>query len=88
MLVLATLALFGAETYQKPPKAELAEPMFRIAGLRINPKTNGLHRPTVIAGKETIEHVLWEKFAWFDKYVKNAGPPPAAVPTNNNNDNR
>ncbi|HLJ47406.1 MAG TPA: prolyl oligopeptidase family serine peptidase [Bryobacteraceae bacterium] len=23
-------------------------------------------------GKETIEHVLWEKFAWFDKYVKNA----------------
>ncbi len=25
--------------------------------------------------KETIEHVLWEKFAWFEKYVKNAGPP-------------
>jgi dipeptidyl aminopeptidase/acylaminoacyl peptidase len=24
-------------------------------------------------GKETIEHVLWEKFMWFDKYVKNAG---------------
>ena len=23
--------------------------------------------------KETIEHVLWEKFAWFEKYVKNAG---------------
>jgi dipeptidyl aminopeptidase/acylaminoacyl peptidase len=23
-------------------------------------------------GKETIEHVLWEKFQWFDKYVKNA----------------
>jgi dipeptidyl aminopeptidase/acylaminoacyl peptidase len=22
---------------------------------------------------ETIEHVLWEKFAWFDKYVKGAG---------------
>jgi dipeptidyl aminopeptidase/acylaminoacyl peptidase len=22
--------------------------------------------------KETIEHVLWEKFAWFNKYVKNA----------------
>ena len=30
-------------------------------------------------GKETIEHVLWEKFAWFDKYVKNAG---AAAPGN------
>lgn len=26
-------------------------------------------------GKETIEHVLWEKFAWFDKYVKNASVP-------------
>ncbi|MBZ5602786.1 MAG: prolyl oligopeptidase family serine peptidase [Acidobacteriia bacterium] len=24
-------------------------------------------------GKETIEHVLWEKFQWFDKYVKHAG---------------
>jgi dipeptidyl aminopeptidase/acylaminoacyl peptidase len=22
--------------------------------------------------KETIEHLLWEKFRWFDKYVKNA----------------
>jgi dipeptidyl aminopeptidase/acylaminoacyl peptidase len=22
--------------------------------------------------KETIEHLLWEKFQWFDKYVKNA----------------
>ena len=30
-------------------------------------------------GKETIEHVLWEKFAWFDKYVKNPG---AAAPGN------
>lgn len=26
-----------------PPIAELAEPMLRLAGLRINPKTNGLH---------------------------------------------
>jgi dipeptidyl aminopeptidase/acylaminoacyl peptidase len=26
-----------------PPIAELAEPMYRLAGLRINPKTNGLH---------------------------------------------
>jgi dipeptidyl aminopeptidase/acylaminoacyl peptidase len=24
-------------------------------------------------GKETIEHVNWEKLTWFDKYVKNAG---------------
>lgn len=25
--------------------------------------------------KETIEHVLWEKFQWFDKYVKNPSIP-------------
>ena len=30
-------------------------------------------------GKETIEHVLWEKFTWFDKYVKGA----ATSSTNN-----
>jgi dipeptidyl aminopeptidase/acylaminoacyl peptidase len=24
--------------------------------------------------KESIEHVLWEQFEWFDKYVKNAEP--------------
>ncbi len=28
--------------------------------------------------KETIEHLLWEKFQWFDKYVKNATVPKAA----------
>jgi dipeptidyl aminopeptidase/acylaminoacyl peptidase len=28
-------------------------------------------------GKETIEHVNWEKLTWFDKYVKNA--PPVSV---------
>ena len=28
--------------------------------------------------KETIEHVLWEKFQWFDKYVKNASIPKPA----------
>ena len=80
LLGLSALALFGAETYQKPSKtvldvfnapttpvlalspthdfalaaqpvvyppiAELAEPMLRIAGMRINPKTNGLHNTT------------------------------------------
>src|SRR6266545_7165079 len=29
-----------------PPIAELAQPMLRIAGMRINPKTNGLHNST------------------------------------------
>jgi len=76
----AFLLLFGADTYQKPPKAiadilnspttpalslspnrayalqgspvryppiaELSEPMLRLAGIRINPKTNGLHNTT------------------------------------------
>jgi dipeptidyl aminopeptidase/acylaminoacyl peptidase len=34
-------------------------------------------------GKETIEHVLWEKLTWFDKYVKNDGAANA-TPSNNN----
>ncbi|HWC99806.1 MAG TPA: prolyl oligopeptidase family serine peptidase [Candidatus Sulfopaludibacter sp.] len=80
MLFLPALTLFGAEQYQKPPKAvldilnspatpaltldpthtyaiqgrpvryppiaELAQPMLRIAGMRINPATNGLHNVT------------------------------------------
>lgn len=80
ILASANLLLFGADTYQKPPKAiedilnspttptllmspnrayalqgspvryppiaELSEPMLRLAGIRINPKTNGLHNTT------------------------------------------
>lgn len=30
-------------------------------------------------GKETIEHVNWEKLTWFDKYVKNAPPPGTTI---------
>src|ERR1051326_8476054 len=33
--------------------------------------------------RETVEHVLWEKFMWFDKYVKGTAAPA----TNNNNNN-
>jgi dipeptidyl aminopeptidase/acylaminoacyl peptidase len=34
------------------------------------------------AAKETMEHVLWEKLNWFDKWVKNAGMNnPAATST-------
>src|SRR5580700_10173308 len=81
--ISTTLLLFGAETYQKPPKAvedilnspttptlslspnhayalqgspvryppiaELSEPMLRLAGIRINPKTNGLHDTTFLS---------------------------------------
>ncbi len=77
---VSALTIYGAEPYQKPPKAvldvlnalpiptlslsptrthalqatpvryppiaELAEPMLRLAGLRIDPKTNGLHTAT------------------------------------------
>src|SRR2546421_10660796 len=34
-------AMQGAPV-RNPPIAELAEPMLRLAGIRINPKTNGL----------------------------------------------
>src|SRR6202453_3852395 len=80
LLIAASILFFGADTYQKPPKAiedilnspttptlslspnhayaiqgspvryppiaELSEPMLRLAGIRINPKTNGLHNTT------------------------------------------
>src|SRR5437899_3027035 len=43
-----TLALVTTGRY--PPIADLAEPMLRLAGLRINPKTNGPARaPRVTA---------------------------------------
>lgn len=34
-------------------------------------------------GKETIEHVNWEKLAWFDKYLKNAALVNIAALVNN-----
>ena len=37
------------EGVRYPPIAELAQPMLRLAGLRINPKTNGPHRDPYIA---------------------------------------
>src|SRR5215470_6771654 len=44
------LALSPTRTYavqgqpvRNPPIAELSQPMLRLAGVRINPKTNGLH---------------------------------------------
>ena len=50
------------EPLRYPPISELAQPMLRIAGLRINPNTNGQHRQpysvsltlrNVADGKET-----------------------------------
>src|SRR5579871_3601155 len=80
LLFMLSLTVFGAEQFQKPPKAvldilnspatpgltldpthtyamqgrpvryppisELSQPMLRIAGMRINPATNGLHNVT------------------------------------------
>jgi dipeptidyl aminopeptidase/acylaminoacyl peptidase len=37
-----------------PPIAELAEPMLRLAGLRINPKTNGPHAPLRLRTLELV----------------------------------
>jgi dipeptidyl aminopeptidase/acylaminoacyl peptidase len=36
-------------------------------------------------GKETIEHVLWEKFTWFDKYVKDGARVTPSAPVTNQN---
>ena len=38
------------QTARYPSIEELAAPMLRLAGLRINPKTNGPHRPTRVTG--------------------------------------
>ncbi len=38
------------ETLRYPPVAELAEPMLRLAGLRINPRTNAAHRQNYFVG--------------------------------------
>ena len=35
------------------------------------------HEAHTYRARETVEHVLWEKFAWFDKYVKNGRPASA-----------
>lgn len=37
-------AMLLVEGIRYPPIADLAQPMYRLAGLRINPATNGLHR--------------------------------------------
>jgi dipeptidyl aminopeptidase/acylaminoacyl peptidase len=40
-----TFAMQG-QAVRYPPIAELSQPMLRLAGMRINPKTNGLHNTT------------------------------------------
>src|SRR5262245_39540470 len=42
--------LLLADRSAYPPIADLAQPMLRLAGLRINPNTNGPHRGTYYTG--------------------------------------
>src|SRR3954466_9857418 len=44
------------QAVRNPPIAELAQPMLRIAGMRINPKTNGLHN-TVFNSSLTLRKI-------------------------------
>jgi dipeptidyl aminopeptidase/acylaminoacyl peptidase len=57
-------------TLRYPPISDLSQPMLRIAGLRLNPKTNGPHHPT--------RHVAYT-LKWIDsgKEIKIAVPPNA-----------
>jgi len=40
---------------QYPPISDLAQPMLRLAGLRINPVTNGRHHPPRVVGLSLVE---------------------------------
>ncbi|MGC2695094.1 MAG: prolyl oligopeptidase family serine peptidase [Candidatus Angelobacter sp.] len=42
--------LLAADRLANPPVADLAQPMLRLAGLRINPATNGRHHPPRFVG--------------------------------------
>src|SRR5450432_1317617 len=44
------------QAVRNPPIAELAQPMLRLAGVRINPKTNGLHN-TVFNSSLTLRKI-------------------------------
>lgn len=47
--------LLVADRLQYPPIADLAQPMLRLAGLRINPATNGRHHPPRITGLSLVD---------------------------------
>ncbi len=58
MLALSPTHTFAvqAQPVRYPPIAELAQPMLRIAGMRINPKSNGLHN-TVFNSSLTLRKI-------------------------------
>ena len=47
--------LLVADRLQYPPIADLAQPMLRLAGLRINPATNGRHHPPRLTGLHLVD---------------------------------
>ena len=47
--------LLVGDRLQYPAIADLAQPMLRLAGLRINPATNGRHHPPRIVGLSIVE---------------------------------
>jgi dipeptidyl aminopeptidase/acylaminoacyl peptidase len=47
--------LLVADRLANPPVADLAQPMLRIAGLRINPATNGRHHPPRLIALSLVE---------------------------------
>jgi dipeptidyl aminopeptidase/acylaminoacyl peptidase len=69
------LALTKGRAY--PTIAELAQPMYRLAGSRINPKNNGPHRASGLPGTGVYEIIL-KKIA-DGAEVKVAMPPQARV---------
>jgi dipeptidyl aminopeptidase/acylaminoacyl peptidase len=67
------VALTKARAY--PTITELAQPMLRLAGLRVNPKTNGRHRASGLAGTG-IQTITLKKIA--DGTEMNVTMPPQA----------
>lgn len=47
--------LLVADRLANPPIADLAAPMLRLAGLRINPATNGRHHPPRLVGLSLVD---------------------------------
>src|SRR5205807_506736 len=68
-------------TIRYPALADAASPMLRLAGLRINPRTNGPHLPPLIHGL-TLEWLPDSRTLLCHTIPADRGPPPAppAVP--------
>src|SRR5258708_14197945 len=47
--------LLVVDRLANPPVADLAQPMLRLAGLRINPATNGRHHPPRFVGLSVVD---------------------------------